>query len=67
MLTLFAIALVTFMVGTEHVFFIVIAAILIYLYPVRAIMFLALIGALKWYGDALKRKIINYFNKRKPK
>jgi hypothetical protein len=67
MLTLFALAIVVFLVGTEHILFIAIAAALIYLYPVHAILFLTFIGALKWYGEAIKRKIINYFKKRKPK
>ena len=62
-----AIALVVFLVGTEHILFIAIAAILIYLYPFHAILFLIFVGLLKWYGGVLKQKIFNYFKKRKPK
>jgi hypothetical protein len=67
MLTLMALAVVIMLVGTEHSLIIAIAAILIYFYPLQAVLFLAFLGLLKWQGLVIKQKLINYWKKRKPK
>ncbi|WP_339673347.1 hypothetical protein [Dasania marina] len=67
MLTLLTLAALIALVGMEHTFLIAIGALLIYLYPVQAILFLAFIGFLKWQGTVIKQKVINYIKRRKPK
>lgn len=67
MLTLMAVAAVIILLGAEYSLLIAIAAILIYLYPIKAILFLAFLGLLKWQGMVIKQKLINYWKKRKPK
>jgi len=67
-LTLLAVAALIILTGAENTFVIAIVALLVYLYPVQSILVIAILGLLKWQGEVLKQKLINYFrNKRKNK
>ena len=67
MLTLIVIVCLLFLVGTEYTLLIAVAGTLIYLYPIQATLLLCVLGYLKWQGLFIKQKLINFWNKRKPK
>jgi hypothetical protein len=67
MLTLIVIVCLLFLVGTEYTLIIAATGTLIYLYPIQATLLLCVLGYLKWQGLFIKQKLVNHWNKRKPK
>ena len=67
MVTLIAVASLVATVGLQYTLLIATVAGLIYMYPFQTMLCLFLLGYLKWQGMVLKQKLINYWNKRKPK
>jgi hypothetical protein len=67
MVTLIAVASLVFVVGIEYTLLIGTIAFFINLYPIQTLLFLFLLGYLKWQGLVIRQKAINYWNKRKPK
>lgn len=67
MLTLLVLVALIFLIGVEYTLLIAVAAFLIYLYPIRATLFIALLLYLKWQGLTIKQKFKRFINKRKLK
>lgn len=67
MVLLLTVAAVVFMAGIQNLYLIGFAVLMVYLYPIQCVIFIVVLGLLRWQGMAFKQKAINYWNKRKPK